>query len=642
MTMYSLMYSIMQLLFLFMSPDFWVNFFMTVIGIAVIVLIFSWRNKRDVSPEVVDHFTRRILWQICVYALLATTVRMSSSSDSYIFLGAIDHVAARAVRIDLVLRAMYYSLPFIALCWVIASKSGRRCLIFLQGWALVGIWNHLLSVMIWVITHPNPFAERPPGHYGNEWRFAAPLTSSIPAFFLGGIMVFLFINAYRLFRRKFCANLERPMSGYNKKDTAVALLCLLLFCFSPYLQTQREMNARKAVEKEAHKQAQIQLLGEILYNESNVINIQGSPDGKYLAVGGREGLYLWDVDKRVCVWQDLTISPDILKFSRNGKYLAAAKSVKWMRSRRAGVHEKLQEELRDTVKDLAVYEMATRKELSLRRTPPKLENPQIILDIAFDADEKNLHIASGWGHYVSDVSESCLKNINTSAIRLSNGVQKPLRALANLEDWIPSQSVLYAEDASQFFHVWLKGGKWLGSEPKKRYLVVHNMENGEHRAIEQHEKYDISTATEWKARNGQLYFLTREREQYGRTIGDFFATANFKDGITWDLHERRWDKDVHPAGVSERFSRIVFSPDGTRAALLGRRAWHMFGWKCDLYICIVRLSDGKVLQEIRRNYPVEIEGTAPPWSLAWVRDDLLIMSTNNTPMSWIPIEKGLK
>lgn len=556
----------------------------------------------------------KLLWG---YALAVMILRLTRGG--YVP-GYIDWTAFNAKGMNIAFSLLYYAVPFITLYWAYRSKLSQRCLLFIQGWGAVAAWNHIAFAFF--LHHPLFFQIRVP---------IRSLLSS-PACYLGLVMICLFFNAFRLFsRRRRCVEFQ----GWPVNDTLVALLLVLLLCFSPYLQVQGKMDARKVADQAAYARSQIPTLEGLLHADCRIKGIQRSPDGKYLALAGEEGLYLWDVDARTCVWQDPTISPDVLKFSRSGKYLAVAKSAKGVEDRTDRQFGQLLEKVaQNTAKPLAVYEVATRKPLPLHLLPRDPEKPQLILDIAFDAEEKNLHVASGWGNFDrSDASliSSWVGYANTSVIPLATGVQGQAHMInQGLRNWNAWISASYTADASRFFHLQVASTK----SQERRNIVLYDTQNWHDRLIEQDKKYEISVTDGenfwrgWEEREGRLYFFAEEKKD-GRFLGDLFSVTDLKDGATRDIYSRKREGNKQSLWVS-----MTLSPDGTKVALLRGDSGY------DVYICVVRLDDGKVLQEIKRNYPLSESGYLYPWFLTWVRDDLLVLGTDNTQLAWIPLEKG--
>lgn len=515
--------------------------------------------------------------------------------------------------VDFAFVLLHCATPFISIYWASRSKLSQRCLLFIQGWAAVAAYNHIslvLTLSMWSMGHG-----------------IQALIILSPLFFLGVSGLYLCARAFRLFSLR--DGLKSQERAGN--DIIIALLLVLLFYFSPFIRVQEAIETRRT----SYDRSRILLLDELVYVDSKIMSIQASPDGKYLLVGTERGLYLWDVDTRTRLWQDLTISPDILRFSRSGKYLVVAKSVKGMENRGSGgFHALLENMVANTANSFTVYEVAARKPLPLRLLPRKPENPQIILDIAFDADEKNLHVASGWREAKpGGTSSSQEAHVNASIIPLASGIQRQTRVIdQGLGSWYAWASVSYAADASHLFHLQMAGM----NPQERRNIAFYSTQSWQRREIEQDEKYDISVINDdniwegWVERKGELFFLANEKEG-DKFLGELFSVTDLKGGATRDIYRRKREDNKWGALV-----RTVLSPDGAKAALLRRCT------RCDVHICTVRLSDGKILQEIERVYSEADGKIKAPSFLSWARDDLLIVANKDRQMAWISLEKEIK
>ena len=129
-----------------------------------------------------------------------------------------------------------------------------------------------------------------------------------------------------------------------------------------------------------------------------------------------------------------------------------------------------------------------------------------------------------------------------------------------------------------------------------------------------------------------------------RNAGDLFSAVDLKSGKTRVLFSHKWGRR---GSRSSAVTRIALSPDGKKAALLGRSlSEEGEEWKHDVQIYIVRLSDGALLANIKRNFPTK-EGMARkqryPLFLTWVREDLLAVAQyRDGEIGLITLEKGLE
>ena len=611
------------------------------------------------EKEINAELSKKIRNFLLIYACIVTLVRMYgwniAGVDENSLLGFIDGIAAKTKGVDTIFRLLYSSLPYVAFIWAYYSRLSHRCLTFLQGWAVVGGLDHILFAALLF-----------PFHFITIFPRISYALQNILAFLLGLGMVMLFRWSKQLLSEKYekASAISLQKGEMQKKDpdldVVIAVVLLLIFFGAPFLRLQKGIDAREA----AKKLAEVPQLEIVLSNDSEIRSIQGSPDGQLLAVGGVGGLYLWDLKTRTCIWSDPSISPDILRFSPNGKYLAAAKSDKTRDGIiiRAGAEgEGSLARLRSTQgleKNLAIYEVATRKRLPIYLTPQKQRDPTMVLDIAFDARSENLHVASGWLYFDDNGGSSGF--VHASQVRLHSGVHRDLYTIRGINHWYSWMSVTYAQDASRLFYLIGVDVKYQ-AKPLWRNLVVYDTQNWNPHVIALDEQYDIYVSEfaaytglwfESRYREGQLYFLAQKIDQLemsdGKTLhrnaGDLFSAVDLKSGKTRVLFSHKWGRR---GSRSSAVTRIALSPDGKKAALLGRSlSEEGEEWKHDVQIYIVRLSDGALLANIKRNFPTK-EGMARkqryPLFLTWVREDLLAVAQyRDGEIGLITLEKGLE
>ena len=450
---------------------------------------------------------------------------------------------------------------------------------------------------------------------------------------------------------------------------SMIILAVSMFIFSEllvdedysmhYQRVAKERNHKSELTKIALEQAP--KLEIILSSDSKIKGIQGSPDGRLLAVGGENGLFLWNVDTHECVWSDTSISPDVLRFSPSGKYLAVAKSDK-ERSRIFIKPVKNDEgkiispfRLRSTQgleKDLAIYDVTTRKRLPLHFSSKK-NDTEVILDIAFDAQEKNLHVASGWCFF--DEKNIFNAFVHSSKVNLQSGVYGKPHIIPAPNFGFSWTSVSYAKDASRLFHLdGMNAG--YSKSPIRRKIIVYDTQNWARRVVVLDKRYeivvknnspfDLDRWAEWEYRGDLLYFLAQEivvdyqpkGQLARRSYGDLFSVLNLENGEVKDIFAREKKGDGSDGVRKTSLIRIAFSPDGKKAALLGGNN----EWNYDVQIYIVRLSDGVILEDIKRNYPDRVERNyaKAPLFLTWVRSDLLVIAEDNSAtMASITVKK---
>lgn len=191
---------------------------------------------------------------------------------------------------------------------------------------------------------------------------------------VGGLLV-LFVKLFRSARR--LGQLMAAVGGASGNFRAacldavmvvVAIVCYLAPALPTWDSLQSSMNLRKDLN---------QALKVKTYRVGEAIDcMAGSPDGGLLALGTEKGLYVWDTERRECVWSDDCLAVQRVRFNPGGRYLAAAG-----RGRSEGSS------------DLAVYEVEGFRRLPGFEWPEHEEHKEKVFhDMVFRPDEETLLI----------------------------------------------------------------------------------------------------------------------------------------------------------------------------------------------------------------------------------------------------------
>ena len=146
----------------------------------------------------------------------------------------------------------------------------------------------------------------------------------------------------------------------------VAIACYL----APALPTWDSLQSSRNLRKDLNQAPNVKT-----YRVGETIDcMAGSPNGSLLALGTEKGLYVWDTERRECVWSDDCLAVQRVRFSPGGRYLAAAG-----RGRAEGAS------------DLAVYEVEGFRRLPGFEWPEYEEHKEKVFhDMVFRPDEETL------------------------------------------------------------------------------------------------------------------------------------------------------------------------------------------------------------------------------------------------------------
>ncbi|MDR2137886.1 MAG: hypothetical protein LBO68_06315, partial [Synergistaceae bacterium] len=202
-------------------------------------------------------------------------------------------------------RLPYVLMPFVGLFWL-SGKQSRAGLFFVVGMNWMGIVNHTASLLVYLYLYYKAFL---------RGRFVFPGLWVIIALALAAGFSFL---SYRMFQiAKFLYVRKNAAENSQTRGIVGAFLVLVLCCVFPFV------NYREMVRRAANLFSSVRNV-TLLKSGSDIRFMDGSPDGRLLAVGANDGVSVWDAESRQCVWSDDSIVVQRVRFSPSGRYLAAA------------------------------------------------------------------------------------------------------------------------------------------------------------------------------------------------------------------------------------------------------------------------------------------------------------------------------
>jgi len=452
-------------------------------------------------------------------------------------------------------RLPWVLMPFAGLLCLQQGKWSRAGLFFVGGMSAVGVVNHIGGLFVYL-------------YYGVfQGAFVPPSLRVIVALLLG-------VAFSGLSRRMFQLTQSLYSQEKEAKDACVrgiALLVLVFCLVAPFLSYGE---IAKSVGRLINPYENVKLLKPGV----EIYFIDGSPDGKLLAIGAKDGVSVWDAESRQCVWSDDNVAPaQRVRFSPGGRYLAAAGR---------GAPE--------GASDLAVFEVEGFRRLPGFNWPEEdLQKKRTFHDLAFRPDEKSLlaawHRDWDWDQVpggfigkaavairVQEIEEALKKNPSlqdrdlpffcTELDMVSGEVRstKAIRDLAQNYDLLDGGGIYFSPDASYLIYP-----RWYN---RNNYVARHRVYRVDTNTWTEDEiwldvKYSMFTPRggdwyEWKfTRDGKTAYLLGKENGSGFVVLELDMTT-------------KQTKELQRVRVTRSFerppwNRIALSPDEKRAVLLG-------------------------------------------------------------------------
>jgi hypothetical protein len=520
---------------------------------------------------------KRLFTLLLIYCIVVSICRLFGPGMRYIA-----YVDWTVYRKDLIARLPYYLAPFIGLAWLQWSRFGRGSLFFVAGTGLTGILNHGYAAAVSIMSGA-PFFRLT----GNE----SPVRMNVLT--ATGLAVIFALFAYGLFRSGKRLYTQKPLNKIW--SPFIAFLVLILCHIAPFIDYKDV-----ATLVTPYKNVAVIDMG------SGIRHMGASPDGKFLAVGTKSGLSVWDAESQQCVWSDDSVAVQRVRFSLSGKYLAAAGR---------GIPE--------GSSDLAVFEVNGFRRIPNFDWPEEdLRKEKIIHDIGFRPDEKSLLIAWhrewDWKQMSHEAALALRRKESDEARNIAsedNGKKldlicteldiisreilctKVIKPLSPFYDLLEEGGVYFLPNAS--FLLYPKWHNHWGFVARNR-LYLADTRTWTEEEILLDRKYSMRTGTvgtNWYAwdftQNGDTaYFLARETD--ARELGGGMNDRAFLL-MKFDFKTRRSD-EILRVPVTRSFERnpwhrIALSPDEKQIALLGfGETLYNYG-DMEKRIIVVRLLD---------------------------------------------------
>ena len=528
---------------------------------------------------------------LLLYAIILTLCRWVGPHMRYV-----SCIEWGMYRKDLTVRMPYYLMPFIGLFWLKWRKFSCAGLIFVGGMGLLGVLNHGGAVFI-PLRWRELFLLAIHSSIGGSHIGMHVLAALILAVVFAFIAFWFFRTCKRLYRRK---SVSDAPSGLSR----LFAVLLLLFCHVfPFTNFEVHNLAGWLTTFNIEKAKPYVL-------DSRIQHMASSPDGKLLALGAEEGIYVWDVDTEQCVWSDNSVGANRIYFSPSGKYLAAA--GRGIPGEKSG---------------LAVFEVNGFQRLpGFEWAGEDLAKEKIIHDIVFRPDEKSLLVAwhQDWNWSLipggengeeagvirsQEIEEERRKGetpANSNArhrdlfcneFELVNGEQiysKAVAFLSVVNELKSEGGIAFSPDASAL--VFLKCGVTDQGVITRNRLNSVNTKSWMMQDIVLDPKYSVHTRVgnyswnEWCfSRDGKyMRFLVREIDGMGvgtNVLGYLVLELDIQTGATREIMRQPNDQKIR----TDPWTHIAVSPDDKQLILssFGERLYHYN----DRRIVSVRLVD---------------------------------------------------
>jgi WD40 repeat protein len=422
--------------------------------------------------------------------------------------------------------------------WATRKRQSGAALVFTCAVGLTGVIDHVGSVLRFVYSF---LISR--GAILRFLNFSTMLSLALA-------LVFAFMT-YKIFR----VSKLLYGRGFHPKGFKIAgALTLLALCYvSPFVDYK---GAFEAASRKVRPGEWVALYAA----GARVLDMSASPDGKLLALGTRKGIQVWDAESRRKVWSDDNLAARRVRFSGDGKHLAAAGKS-----------------LPEGVDDLAVFQVER-----FRRLPdfdwagddPRKE--KVIHDLAFRPDGKNLLVAWhrewNWnqtqeGPYSEEARALRRKDGETkklltcTEINIENGeieYSKKIPSFPNYGGKMDDEGIHFSPDASSLLYS--REDRSNGQLYSLLYRVNTHTFMEEEMTLKPYRMYvRFGGATdkpwqEWQfIDNDEICFLTYN------SFAKFNLTTRQAQEIVKEFS----------SNITSAWIRVASSPDKKRAALLG-------------------------------------------------------------------------
>ena len=444
---------------------------------------------------------------------------------------------------------------------------------------------------------------------------------------VGGLLV-LFVKLFRSARR--LGQLMAAVGGASGNFRAacldavmvvVAIVCYLAPALPTWDSLQSSMNLRKDLN---------QALKVKTYRVGEAIDcMAGSPDGGLLALGTEKGLYVWDTERRECVWSDDCLAVQRVRFSPGGRYLAAAG-----RGRAEGAS------------DLAVYEVEGFRRLPGFEWPEYEEHKEKVFhDMVFRPDEETLLVLwhrtwvwyrIGWGsdeadavrerekdlgHDLDTVDLFCTEgNIKKNALSSFRRIRKGLSVDFDL---CIEGSAYFASDASCFVYS-IEGMQ----KEFNRFCLMDTEKWQEqlfHLSGYQLILWGIKPWYEWRlnANGTRAYLLCRKELKEGGYEG-VLLELDLQTGRTRELKSRGW--------------RLALSADGEQVVMLAGN-----NQVSGVVLIALNFLNLDTLAEKQLLYKVVQRDQGDSWRFIWLKPRLFAVAMKSEyggTLTFIDLKEG--
>jgi hypothetical protein len=603
-------------------------------------LINGWGNPKDrikrsyflmnEANDVPDFSTeeKKLFQFLLIYCAGVTLCRLLGSGMRFISLldwmmfrqDVVAGSAFAAMRRFPIQRLPYILMPFVGLFWLRGRRS-RAGLFFVGGMSAVGIASHIGAFIPFVF-------------YGMLFwgRFVPPSLRITIALALAAGFAFLSRRIFQLTRFLY----EQKKGAEDSRALSIALLALV-FCFVTPFVNYGAIARRVSIMLESHENV------TLLKRGSDIYFMDGSPGGKLLAVAAEDGLSVWDVKSRQCVWSDDSIvAVRRVRFSPDGRYLAAAGR---------GAPE--------GASDLAVFEMNEFRRLPGFDWPEEdLRKKKTFHDLSFRPDEQSLLVAwhQDWDwNRMSSAQKETVRQQDTEERLKRNPLAEGRDRAFFCTEWNMADSDIrhtnLIRDLDEFYDLLREGGIYFSPDASslfypRWYNRANRMYRVDTRDWTEEEilldvKYSMETRTwaledskwyEWKfTRDGKTAYLL------ARGGGAFLV---LKMNMTTKQTEELRRVPVTRSSERDPWIRIALSPDERRAALLGygERLYDYGGTETHMVtLRILNLRTGKPQRFAYKHNG----GRSIALRLVWLfRGTLAVSMSDRDGFFFVDIEKG--